>query len=151
MPVGTREDTQGPEKGPRNHTKATGSPVRGKTPRARFPETWSAESEGGSPQRSNRRRGGGVPGASSGSRAPAVIPSAGPTGGNAQGQISVAGRGLGGAGEGGRTREFQRVAARGAARARGLLGDVLTNDSSGSCLWGRGVAMAAGEAFGAST
>lgn len=37
------------------------------------------------------------------------------------------------------------------ARARGHLGDVLTNGSSESCLWGRSVAMAAGEAFRAAT
>lgn len=37
------------------------------------------------------------------------------------------------------------------ARARGLLGDVLANGRGGSCLWGRSVAMAAGEAFGAAT
>lgn len=80
--MGTREDTQGPGKeGPRSQTKATGSPVRGETSRARFPETWSAESGTGSPQRSNPTRGGGVPGASSGSRAPAVRPARGPRAG----------------------------------------------------------------------
>lgn len=37
------------------------------------------------------------------------------------------------------------------AGARGHLGDLLTNSSRESCLWGRSVAMAAGEAFGAAT
>lgn len=77
---GTRERPQKPDKG---HWQ----PGEGKDFKGTVPETWSAESGAGAPQRSNPTRGGGVPGASSGSRAPALRPSAGPSGGNAESDL----------------------------------------------------------------